>query len=774
MKVLIVGKTRRGTGACVGGITEAGRSVRLIAADASSNERAGLQYEVGEVWELEFVSASNLVPPHIEDVIVWAGTRLRHSAKMERTILRFMPPVAGGPEKLFEGLLRATSAGALYVSKSTGIPPRSTMFWRPDKPLELDVSGKRIRYRYPTKHGGYTLTFVGFQEPLPAIEAGTLLRVSLAHWWRPEDHPERELRCFLQLSGWCLSPRAEVQEEAAPVKPKVKPTGSVPNDKRLPDSAAVSARIRSLTVLKETFGYSSFLPVQADVIARVLERKDTLVVMPTGAGKSLCFQLPSVLFEGLTVVISPLVALMQDQVRQLRALNVPAACLNHMVPLAEYTSITHQVRLGRIRLLYVAPETLMRPETLLLLRQGNLTCMAVDEAHCISEWGHDFRPEYRQLQALRSRFPDACWVALTATATPRVRDDIRNLLGIPREGQFVASFNRQNLFLAAEQRSDVLEQVLDFLEPRRGQCGIIYCGTRKQTDELAASLQANGWPALAYHAGLDDAVRRRNQERFITSEAPLMVATIAFGMGINRADIRFVIHAHLPSNLENYYQEIGRAGRDGLAAQCLLLFARRDAVVHRLLIEKSAESERPGRRARLAAVMDFAECAGCRRVPLLRYFGEKLPGPCGNCDNCAPASLRHEHPIRGHRFSLRAILRPLVRRRFHEVGEHFAAGKSVDEIALLYGTGRGTVLENLWKFVEAGGTIDPNRLLTTSSLSSGNRARVIAAFESLGTDRLAPVHRALSGEITYDELHLVRLYVVCRKKAVQTTQPRRK
>jgi ATP-dependent DNA helicase RecQ len=638
MKVLIVAKTRRGGGACVGGITDAGHSVRLIAHDAASNEHTGLEYEVGEVWEIDSRPDPGIIPPHVENIVVQRASRLRRSEKLLETIHRFMTPVAGGPEKLFDGLAQTTASGGMYIAKRTGLPHRSTMFWTPDQALRLDYEGKRLRYRYPGG-GGRTLTFVGFQEPLTEIPAGTLLRVSLAHWWRPKERPREELRCFVQLSGWFLETAAATQPPPprAAVR-RVCSAGSDVSDKsdQSDSTAPDTLKQRALEVLKETFGFSQFLPVQAEVIERILRHQDTLAVMPTGGGKSLCYQLPALLFKGLTVVVSPLVALMQDQVSQLRKADVPTVYLNHTVPLRDYTIIASWIRGGRIKVLYLAPETLLRPETLLLLEQSHLACLAIDEAHCISEWGHDFRPEYRRLQGARHRFPQAVCLTLTATATPRVREDIRRLLGIAAEGEFVASFNRPNLFLAVEPRHDALAQTIAFLEKHREQSGIVYCGTRKQADELCAALNRNGHPALPYHAGLEDETRQANQERFIRDWTPVIVATIAFGMGINKANVRFVIHASLPRDLESYYQEIGRAGRDGQRADCLLLYNRSDAMVHRHFIEGGAESQRPGREARLQALMGFAEARDCRRKPLLAYFGETVEHPCGHCDNCAP------------------------------------------------------------------------------------------------------------------------------------------
>jgi ATP-dependent DNA helicase RecQ len=643
MKVLIVAKTRRGGGACVGGITWEGRSVRLVAADAATNERAGMEYGVGEVWEVELAPDPHIIPPHVENVIVRQARRLGPLMNPPDFIRRHMPPVQGPPTVLFDGRAQASPTGGLFIAERTGLPSHSTAFWIPDQPLRIDCEGKRIRYRYPTPAGGRTLTFVGFQEPIQVIPAGSLVRVSLAHWWRPREKPDDELRCYLQLSGWYLDPR-NVPGRAAPnpiANPQPAPANISSPDPPASAPGGVAAAAptgprleRALQVLKRRFGYADFLPMQAEVINRVLARRDALVVMPTGGGKSLCYQLPALVQEGLTVVVSPLIALMQDQVAQLGELGIPAGFLNSTLPLKAYLEVANRARRGGLKLLYAAPETLLRPETLVLLEGCRLASLAVDEAHCISEWGHDFRPEYRQLGEVRRRFPGVVCIALTATATLRVREDIRRLLGIEAAGEFVASFNRPNLLLAVQLRHDGLGQALRFLEAHRGQSGIIYCATRQQVDTLTTELQARGWPALPYHAGLDDTVRRQNQERFIQDDAGIMVATIAFGMGINKSNVRFVLHYNLPQAIESYYQEIGRAGRDGLPADCLLLHSRADARTIRGFIDKGAPQERPGRQARLEAMIRYAETIGCRRVPLLSYFDESPPETCGHCDHC--------------------------------------------------------------------------------------------------------------------------------------------
>ncbi len=392
---------------------------------------------------------------------------------------------------------------------------------------------------------------------------------------------------------------------------------------------------RAKTILKEIFGYDEFRPLQAEIIDKVLQKQDTLVVMPTGGGKSLCYQLPALIFEGLTVVVSPLISLMKDQVAQLQQLGVAAVFLNSSLSHNEYQQNLARVRSGEAKLLYVAPETLLKAKTLDLLAALKVDCLAIDEAHCISEWGHDFRPEYRQIVACRPRFPQAVCVALTATATERVRNDIRRTLHFTASQQFVASFNRENLFLRVAPKTDPLSQTLEFLQQYPEQSGIIYCFSRKQVDELAEVLQQHGHSVRPYHAGLSDEERTKNQEAFIRDDIRIIVATIAFGMGINKSNVRFVVHYDLPKNLESYYQEVGRAGRDGLRSHCLLLLGYGDISKIRYFIDQKSGQERQVASHHLNVMLGYAESQTCRRVPLLAYFGEAFTQtPCKMCDNC--------------------------------------------------------------------------------------------------------------------------------------------
>ncbi|MBU0990235.1 MAG: RecQ family ATP-dependent DNA helicase, partial [Proteobacteria bacterium] len=312
---------------------------------------------------------------------------------------------------------------------------------------------------------------------------------------------------------------------------------------------------KSKHILKTVFGYDEFRSLQADIIENVLKKHDTLVIMPTGGGKSLCYQIPGLIFPGLTIVVSPLISLMKDQVEQLTQMGVSAAFLNSSLSIEEYRRNVKAVKAGAIKLLYMAPEALLRANMLTLLSSLEVDCLTIDEAHCISEWGHDFRPEYRQIAEVRGRFPDAVCMALTATATPRVREDIKTSLGFKASDEFVASFNRENLFIRVVPKHDPFVQAVEFIEGFPEQSGIIYCFSRRQVDDLYQALENRGYSVRPYHAGMSDRDRNRNQELFIRDDVQIMVATIAFGMGIDKPNVRFVVHYDMPKNMESYYQE---------------------------------------------------------------------------------------------------------------------------------------------------------------------------------------------------------------------------
>ncbi len=391
-----------------------------------------------------------------------------------------------------------------------------------------------------------------------------------------------------------------------------------------------------LTPLKDVFGYPSFRPLQEAIIRASLAGRDVFALLPTGGGKSLCFQLPALLRPGLTVVISPLIALMKDQVDALCANGVAATFLNSSLGEAERRARLRRLHAREVRLLYLAPERLMLGSMLADLAGWGVSAVAVDEAHCISEWGHDFRPEYRQLGELRTRLDTVPFMALTATATERVRADILSQLRLREPGVYVASFNRPNLLYRVEPRSAGYRQVLDFLRARPKESGIVYCASRAGADALAGKLVEDGVKAAPYHAGLDKSARDANQDRFLRDEVRVICATIAFGMGINKPNVRFVLHRDLPKNLEGYYQETGRAGRDGLPGECLLLFSPGDVTKQlRFIDEKPDERERRLAREQLQTMVHYAEIAECRRAALLDYFGEEFPeANCGACDNC--------------------------------------------------------------------------------------------------------------------------------------------
>jgi len=390
-------------------------------------------------------------------------------------------------------------------------------------------------------------------------------------------------------------------------------------------------------LLKQHFGYDAFLPLQKEIIATVLEGRDALALMPTGGGKSLCYQLPAMQLEGLTLVVSPLIALMKDQVDALKAHGIPAAFINSTLPYAEIGRVQRQAQQGILKILYVAPERLSQPGFQRLLAQLKVSLVAVDEAHCISVWGHDFRPEYRRLGELRRSLPGVPFLALTATATERVREDIAAQLHLERLERFVASFNRANLsYTVLPKQGDSFAKLVELLEKHKGESAIIYCTSRNDTEEMAGRLRNSGFDAQPYHAGLEDSVRHRTQEQFIHDRTAIIVATIAFGMGIDKSNIRLLVHYDLPKSLEGYYQETGRAGRDGLPSECVLFYTYADVSKKEYFIEQTEdEAERRNAREKLARVIEYCQLQACRRRYLLRYFGEAWPEEnCGGCDFC--------------------------------------------------------------------------------------------------------------------------------------------
>ena len=400
----------------------------------------------------------------------------------------------------------------------------------------------------------------------------------------------------------------------------------------MPNLAAAQKALRS------TFGFEDFRPGQGAIIETVLAGADVLAIMPTGSGKSLCYQLPALLRDSLTLVVSPLIALMRNQVAQLTSYGVAAASLNSANDLAENRQIAARLARGGLRLVYVSPERLAQPDTLARLKRAKVGLLAVDEAHCISQWGHSFRPDYLALGAAQAELGGVQTVAFTATADAATRADILGKLFGRSPTVFVHAFDRPNLRLRVQAKTSGRGQIMDFVRAHSGESGIIYCGSRRKTEEIADSLRASGANALPYHAGLDQALRSRHQDMFLAEDGVVIVATIAFGLGIDKPDVRFVLHADLPANIESYYHEIGRAGRDGLRADTLMLYGMGDIGLRRMQIDqsKASNAQKDVDRKRLDALVALCESARCRRQSLLTYFGEAAP-PCGNCDICLEA-----------------------------------------------------------------------------------------------------------------------------------------
>jgi ATP-dependent DNA helicase RecQ len=426
----------------------------------------------------------------------------------------------------------------------------------------------------------------------------------------------------------------------------------------------------ALDLLQSVFGYSSFRGQQQAVVEHLGEGGDALVLMPTGGGKSLCYQIPALLRQGTGIVVSPLIALMQDQVDALREAGVAAAFLNSSLAAGEQREVERQLEAGELNLLYVAPERLLTGRFLAQLERTEVALFAIDEAHCVSQWGHDFRPEYRELAILQQRFPQVPRIALTATADPRTREEIVERLSLQDARQFVSSFDRSNIGYSVGLRHNAKRQLGEFLLRHQGESGIVYCLSRRKVDDTTAWLMESGVEALPYHAGLDAATRAKNQKRFLREDGVVMVATVAFGMGIDKPDVRFVAHLDLPRSIEGYYQETGRAGRDGLPAEAWMIYGLSDVVTMSQMIaqSESADERKRVERQKLESLLAYAEATDCRRQLLLGAFGETYIGPCGHCDNCIAPPKTWDATVTAQK-ALSAVYRS---------GQRFGSGHVID------------------------------------------------------------------------------------------------
>lgn len=451
-------------------------------------------------------------------------------------------------------------------------------------------------------------------------------------------------------------------------------------------------------VLRDTFGYDTFRSPQQEIVETVLGGDDALVIMPTGGGKSLCYQLPSLMLPGVTVVISPLIALMADQVASADQFGIRAAALHSNLATHEQIAIREQLLAGELNLIYLSPERVQQEETQQLLMQIQLSLVAIDEAHCVSQWGHQFRPDYLALDWFRRKRPGIPIIALTATANEQTREEIRSRLGMPEAAVFVAGFDRPNIYYQVQHRGNARDQLLKLLTAHAGDCGIVYCLSRKKVEQTSAWLQTQGYDALPYHAGLSSDTRDNHQTRFLKEDSVIIVATIAFGMGIDKPDVRFVAHLDLPKSIEAYYQETGRAGRDGGPADAWMVYGLQDVMLHRQMLSNQADPQQQRiEQHKLNTMLAFCELTSCRRQVLLSYFGDDLGEPCGHCDNCITppdawdATLLVQQLLSaiyrtGQRFGAGYVISvvrgggdPRIERNQHDALQVFGIGKDLSE-----------------------------------------------------------------------------------------------